>query len=121
MIEDSGDNQIQQVIWQLLDEHSVKLVYVRLYESFLVWVGDPNAPTLDSLNLALGQHSTSILFGSNREVLGDNLSIKLSKKFNDNRPVYVAMNYPLHDTSLQLELDKLVFKFVTQCRSKNKC
>lgn len=118
-VQDAGDNQVRQVIWKLSDEQRVKLIYVQLFGSFMVWVGDPSAPRFDSLNLALGDHATPILFGLTREDVGDNLSIKLSKKFNDNRPVYVAMNYLLSDDSLQLERDRLVFEFVTQCRRSN--
>lgn len=83
---------------------------VTMKRSFLLVIDNPaTAPqnammgfmksnsTLKGLSLAIGEHSTCII-DSQSSIASATLASRLSKKFNQNRPVYVANNFqPAHD------------------------
>lgn len=101
-----------------IEEHKVKIVYVKLYDTFMVWIGDPLNVTLDNMTVALCGSTTTIL-DKNLDLFDNQMALKLSKKFNDNRPVYVAYNYqPVNsNVDLKLALDKKIIQFVEQCKA----
>lgn len=106
------DIQIKEEIVEIND-NQVKLMFVQLYQTFLVWVGSPEQPTFDNLALALGPHSTQIL-SQQMDTFDKEMATKLSRRFNENRPVYVGYNYPPanNNLDLKLEIDKRLIQFV---------
>ena len=112
-------NNISQIVNETIEieEHKLKLMFVRLYQTFLVWVGDPLAPSLDNISLALGTSMTT-MFAKNPDLVSDaQMASKLSTGFNGGRPVYVAYNYPpmANNGALKLEVDRRLWKFVAKC------
>ena len=132
-------NQFQTVI--NIDEASCHLVLVTMKRSFLLAINckgfgslsHPNTdrvfpreqlicgfmesnPALRGLCLAIGDHSTCLI-PSDNSLASATLATRLSKKFNKNRPVYVANNLQLPYDSLDSStmMSKLymkVFQFV---------
>ncbi len=109
--------------------YQVHLLFARLYRSFFVWVGDPQAPALNSISLAIGKLMTTM--ENSGQKIGDQdssdeqlVASRLSLKFNEGRPVYVAYNYsPLAVSSggqLKLALDQAVMAFVGRCLQEPK-
>jgi len=77
-----------------VSEQNVTFLLIKFETSFLLWIGESgNRAKLDNLALAIAKDSTSIL-GTNVDLLSPSLASKLSIKYNNNRPVYVAYNYP---------------------------
>lgn len=106
-----------------INEHRIKLQFIRIYQTFMVWIGDPSCPKLESLALALGVNSTSII--ANRQqldsVADQEMANKLSRRFNDNRPVYVAYNYlpAMANTELKLQIDQQLIEFIQSIHHKS--
>lgn len=107
----------------------VHLIFVRLYRTFLVWVGDPGSPALNNVSLAMGKLMTTManengksLGGLTSADDGAQMASRLSLKFNEGRPVYIAYNYsPLTTASssdggqVKLSVDRAVLLFVKKC------
>lgn len=103
----------------------VHLIFARLYHTFLVWVGETGSPSLENVSLAIGKLMTTMANEAKNAGLtsaddGAQLASRLSLKFNEGRPVYVAYNYsPLSSNvdggQVKLSVDKAVFAFVQKC------
>lgn len=114
-----GPNKTISIIQEnvdISDEHRVAFIFVKLHQTIFIWIGDPTSPILDSLALALGSSSTSILSTNNMSSDAE-MAIKLSAKLNNGKPVYVAYNYaPLRtNCELKLSVDKALIEFVKKC------
>lgn len=105
-------NIIEKIIE--IDEHKIKLIYVQIYKSLMIWIGDPSAPKLESLSLAIGSCSTSILSRNDLDSMDNEMAKKLSKRFHGDRPIYVAYNYApvFTDSDLKLKVDKYLIEFI---------
>ncbi|OTF69313.1 hypothetical protein BLA29_007539 [Euroglyphus maynei] len=106
-----------------INSHKIKLKFIRIYQTFMVWIGDPSDPKLESLALAIGDNSTSIIADRPQldSIADQEMANKLSHRFNDNRPVYVAYNYlpAMENTELKLQIDQQLIEFIRSIHHKS--
>lgn len=106
-----------------INVHKIKLQFIRIYQTFMVWIGDPSDPKFESLAMAVCDNSTSII--ANRQQLDSisdqEMAKKFSHRFNNNRPVYVAYNYlpAMADTDLKLQIDQQLIEFIRSIHHKS--
>jgi len=106
--------------YEIMSEQSVTFLLIKFESSFMLWIGESaNRAKLENLALAIGKDSTSIL-GSNVDLLSPALASKLSIKYNSNRPVYVAYNYPnvgLNNDQFIVGVNKQIIQFLNETLS----
>lgn len=78
--------------------------------------------TMKGLSLAIGQHNTCLM-NSDNSIASATLASRLSKKLNQNRPVYVANNFQFSNDTLELDsfMAKLYMKVFQFVRNNYKC
>jgi len=96
---------------QMDDDHDKELSREAVIRGF-----SNSNDSLRGLSLAIGEHSTCLI-NSESSVASSTLATRLSKKLNQNRPVYVANNFHLpHDTldpdGFVTKLYMRIFQFV---------
>jgi hypothetical protein len=105
--------------YEIMSEQSVTFLLIKFESSFMLWIGESaNRAKLENLALAIAKDSTSIL-GSNADLLSPALASKLSIKYN-NRPVYVAYNYPnvgLNNDQFIVGVNKQIIQFLNESLS----
>lgn len=107
---------IKEKVTLFLDEHLISFTLIRMPGgSALIWIGTLNQPTLEinDLSLALALSSTSLL-GDDPNMISRHMAERLSKRFNQNKPVYVSLNLVGIDCSnanVQLQLEQQVTNF----------
>lgn len=117
-MEPSASTEVQEKMPLIVEEaykvnsKPVNFLLIKPYgSSFLLWIGDSNMPKFSDLSLSVAKNSTSII-GDDTHLLSNKLSLKLSNRFNENKPVYVSFNLPLSiqtgDFLKQLD-DKIIF------------
>lgn len=81
--------------------------------SFLLWIGEPCNPKLGDLSLSVAKNSTSII-GDDLHLLSSKLSLKLSNKFSQSKPVYVSLNIPstIQTGDFLNQLDQQIVSFL---------
>ena len=82
-----------------------RVIHLRLLRfpggTLLLWIGketDKGRGVLDNLSLAVGQTATGVIDKSG-ETVGQELARKLSTKYNEGRPVYVALQVEAEEGS----------------------
>ena len=117
---ETGDQPNVKIIekkYNLEDEQIVTFLLIKFETSFLLWIGESGGRAqLTDLSLAIGQNSTPVL-SSNVNQLSPALASKLSIKYNENRPVYVALNHPMadkNDNQFIVTLNKKIIEFLNE-------
>ena len=99
------------------DQGQVTFLLIRLDTSWLLWIGESaQSAHMSDLSLACGHHSTQVL-STTRHELSPALASKLSLKYNNSRPVYVALNHPMadkNDNQFVVSLNKKIIEFLNE-------
>ena len=86
---------IREQTFEVFDEHLITICLFKMPgQTFLLWVGNQQTDCgkLTNLCLAVNGHSTNVIGNEENSVLVNNLSIRLSEKFNSKAPSYLSYN-----------------------------
>lgn len=94
-------------------EYKIKLILVLIGPTFLLWIGDPRSPSMDSLSMSF-QNNTTTLKSNGDDCFDKEFSLKLSNRLNKKMPVYVSNCFTPSQTNadLRLKLEEKAVRFV---------
>lgn len=100
----------------IVNSKQIHFLLIKPYgASFLLWIGESNIPKFSDLSLSVAKNSTSII-GDDTHLLSNKLSLKLSNRFNESKPVYVSFNLPssIQTGDFLKNLDDTIISFLNK-------
>lgn len=92
-----GNLLVKEVNYEIFEDHRITLSAFRMDGgSMMLWIGRQGSMkksgTLSNLNLSINGSATNVIGNEDNTSLVNNLAIRISKKFNDNKPTYLSYN-----------------------------